>query len=41
MSHFDLTRILTNSEETLAFITEAKLNTTPIPKVRRLVNIQY
>lgn len=38
---FDLTRILTGSEGTLAFITEARLNITPIPKVRRLVNIKY
>ncbi|HGJ5867721.1 FAD-binding and (Fe-S)-binding domain-containing protein [Arsenophonus nasoniae] len=41
MTHFDLTRILTGSEGTLAFITEAKLNITPLPKVRRLVNINY
>ncbi|PWC22270.1 hypothetical protein DDT52_03185 [Brenneria roseae subsp. roseae] len=38
---FDLTRILTGAEGTLAFITEAKLDITPIPKVRRLVNIKY
>ncbi|MEE3650313.1 MULTISPECIES: D-2-hydroxyglutarate dehydrogenase YdiJ [unclassified Brenneria] len=38
---FDLTRILTGSEGTLAFITEAKLDITPLPKVRRLVNIKY
>lgn len=41
MTQFDLTRILTGSEGTLAFITEAKLNITPLPKVRRLVNIKY
>lgn len=41
MSQFDLTRILTGSEGTLAFITEAKLNITPLPKVRRLINIKY
>ncbi len=41
MSEFDLTRILTGSEGTLAFITEARLNITPIPKVRRLVNVKY
>lgn len=41
MTHFDLTRILTGSEGTLAIITEAKLNFTPLPKVRRLVNINY
>ncbi len=41
LNTFDLTRILTGSEGTLAFITEARLNITPIPKVRRLVNIKY
>lgn len=38
---FDLTRILTGSEGTLAFITEATLDITPLPKVRRLVNVKY
>jgi len=41
MSEFDLTRILTGSEGTLAFITEARLDITCLPKVRRLVNIKY
>ena len=41
MTEFDLTRILTGSEGTLAFITEARLDITPLPKVRRLVNIKY
>ena len=41
MLTFDLTRLLTGSEGTLAVITEAKLNITPIPKVRRLVNVKY
>ncbi|WP_029592589.1 D-2-hydroxyglutarate dehydrogenase YdiJ [Siccibacter turicensis] len=41
MTQFDLTRILTGSEGTLAFITEARLNITPLPKVRRLVNVKY
>lgn len=41
METFDLTRILTGSEGTLAFITEATLDITPIPKVRRLINIKY
>ncbi|WP_318363103.1 FAD-binding and (Fe-S)-binding domain-containing protein [Enterobacter sp.] len=41
MTRFDLTRILTGSEGTLAFITEARLNITLLPKVRRLVNIKY
>ncbi|QIZ47531.1 D-2-hydroxyglutarate dehydrogenase YdiJ [Dickeya zeae] len=41
MQTFDLTRILTGAEGTLAFITEAKLDITPLPKVRRLVNVKY
>ncbi|RYV01280.1 hypothetical protein SOPP22_12805 [Shewanella sp. OPT22] len=41
LTQFDLTRILTGSEGTLAVITEAKLNLTPIPKKRFLVNIKY
>lgn len=38
---FDITRILCGSEGTLAFITEAKLNLTPIPQYRTLVNVKY
>ncbi len=38
---FNLTRILCGSEGSLAFITEAKLNLTPIPKARVLVNVKY
>ncbi len=38
---FDLTRILCGSEGTLAFITEARLDITRIPKIRQLVNIKY
>lgn len=41
LSEFNLTRILTGSEGSLAFITEAKLNLTPIPKERTLINIIY
>jgi len=41
LSEFNLSRILTGSEGSLAFITEAKLNLTPIPKLRTLVNIIY
>lgn len=41
LQSFDLTRILAGAEGTLAFITEARLNITPLPKVRRLVNIKY
>lgn len=39
--NFNLTRILCGSEGSLAFITEAKLNLTPIPKKRVLVNVKY
>ena len=38
---FDLGRVLCGAEGSLAFITEAKLNLTPIPKSRSLVNIKY
>lgn len=38
---FDLTRVLCGAEGSLAFITEAKLNLTPIPKARTLVNVKY
>lgn len=41
MTEFDLTRILTGSEGTLAFITEARTDITPLPKVRQLVNVKY
>ncbi|QDY41780.1 D-2-hydroxyglutarate dehydrogenase YdiJ [Candidatus Pantoea soli] len=41
MQIFDLTRLLCGAEGTLAFITEARLDITPIPQVRRLVNIKY
>ncbi len=41
MTHFDLTRILTGSEGSLAFISEATLDITPLPKARRLVNVKY
>ncbi|MDX1300952.1 FAD-binding and (Fe-S)-binding domain-containing protein [Photobacterium sp.] len=38
---FDIARLLCGSEGSLAFIAEAKLNITPIPKSRALVNIKY
>ena len=38
---FDLGRLLTGSEGTLAFITEAKLNVTPIAKFKTMLNISY
>lgn len=38
---FDITRVLCGAEGSLAFITEAKLNLTRIPKARTLVNVKY
>ena len=39
--HFDLSRVLAGSEGTLAFITEAKLNITPIAAYKTMINITY
>ena len=41
LQQFDLGRVITGSEGSLAVVAEAKLNITPIPKVRALVNIKY
>lgn len=41
LSEFDLTRLITGSEGTLAFVTEATLRIIPLPKVRYLVTIKY
>ncbi|OCG24697.1 hypothetical protein A9G11_03325 [Gilliamella sp. wkB108] len=41
LTEFDLTRIITGSEGSLAFVTEAKLNIIPLPKYRFLINIKY
>jgi len=41
LSKFDLGRVLTGSEGTLAFITEAKLNITPIAKYKTLLTVKY
>lgn len=38
---FNLTRILTGSEGSLAFICEATLNLLPIPQYRTLINVKY
>jgi len=38
---FNLNSVLCGSEGTLGFITEAKLNLLPIPKVSALVNVKY
>ncbi|QEH18081.1 D-2-hydroxyglutarate dehydrogenase YdiJ [Histophilus somni] len=40
-SEFNLSRILTGSEGSLAFICEAVLDLTPIPQYRTLINIKY
>jgi FAD/FMN-containing dehydrogenase/Fe-S oxidoreductase len=37
----DITRLITGSEGSLAFVAEAKLDITPIPKFKALVNIKY
>ncbi|UVV65668.1 FAD-binding oxidoreductase [Glaesserella parasuis] len=41
LSEFNLIRILTGSEGSLAFICEAKLNLLPLPEYRTLINIKY
>lgn len=41
LSEFDLSRVITGSEGSLGFVTEAKLNITPIAKFKCLVNIKY
>lgn len=41
LQSFDIARLLCGAEGSLAFIAEAKLNITPIPKSRTLVNIKY
>ncbi|WP_058119658.1 FAD-binding and (Fe-S)-binding domain-containing protein [Photobacterium kishitanii] len=41
LQQFDIARLLCGAEGSLAFIAEAKLNITPIPKSRTLVNIKY
>jgi len=41
LSEFDLGRVLTGSEGSLAVITHAKLNITPIASFKTLINIKY
>ncbi|OOE41734.1 hypothetical protein BZG00_01830 [Salinivibrio kushneri] len=41
LTAFDIGRVLCGAEGSLAFIAEARLNITPIPTVRTLVNIKY
>lgn len=38
---FDIARVLCGAEGSLGFISEAKLNITPIPKARTLLNVKY
>ncbi|MCY7293986.1 D-2-hydroxyglutarate dehydrogenase YdiJ [Alteromonas sp. a30] len=41
LTQLDLARVLAGSEGSLAFIAEAKLNLTPIPKAKALINVKY
>lgn len=41
LTTFDLSRVITGSEGSLAFVCEAKLNITPIAKHKTLINIKY
>ncbi len=41
MSEFDLGRLITGSEGSLAIVSEAKLTITPIAKFKTLINIKY
>lgn len=41
LTKIDLSRLITGSEGSLAFVCEAKLNLTPISKAKTLINIKY
>lgn len=41
LTELDISRVITGSEGSLAFVAEAKLNITPIAKYKALVNIKY
>jgi FAD/FMN-containing dehydrogenase/Fe-S oxidoreductase len=41
LTTLDVSRVIAGSEGSLAFVTEAKLNITPIPQYKALVNIKY
>jgi len=41
LTQLDLSRLITGSEGSLAFVCEAKLNLTPILKAKTLINIKY
>ncbi|MFA3790163.1 FAD-binding and (Fe-S)-binding domain-containing protein [Aliiglaciecola sp. SL4] len=41
LTQLDISRVITGSEGSLVFVSEAKLNITPIAKCKALVNIKY
>ena len=41
LSQLDISRVITGSEGSLAFVAEAKLNVTPIATFKALVNVKY
>ena len=41
LTTLDLSRLITGSEGSLAFVCEAKLNLTPVSKAKTLINIKY
>ncbi len=41
LANFDLSRLLTGAEGSLAFVAEAKLNVTPIAPYKCLINVKY
>jgi FAD/FMN-containing dehydrogenase/Fe-S oxidoreductase len=41
LANFDLSRLLTGAEGSLAFVVEAKLNVTPIAPYKCLINVKY
>lgn len=41
LTEFDLGRVITGSEGSLAFVAEAKLNVTPIAPFKTLINVKY
>jgi len=41
LTQFDLSRLITGSEGSLGFVTEAVLNVTPIARFKTLINVKY
>ena len=41
LTQLDISRVITGSEGSLAFVAEAKLNVTPIARFKALINIKY